>query len=277
MLVLYHDKRGYPIRNPLAVAVSHSEKDERQDKEAEEDHLTQGKHDCEEVENRVLLRGQHVEQPEESSRCGQDQGVAQDKTDSRTPYERGGNASELGAEHGSNDHEENRAYIDVTAHELSQGSIAAGNDDFQEVRSHSDMGCGSDAVHKCRDSNKASADTEKARKRAGADADDDDYPHGYNDPGHMAANDRPQCDALEEKRELADLQLAANGLAFFGEFGDLLVRPVGFDLGIEEKPEHDPNGAGQKRDAREAKVFGKVEQPYSHLNAHHSAADHGQA
>ena len=59
-------------------------------------------------------------------------------------------------------------------------------------------------------------------------------------------------------------------------FADLLLRPVGFNLRVEEKPEHDPDRAGQEGDAREAEGFGVVEQPDSHLNAHHGAADHGE-
>lgn len=42
------------------MAVSHREYDERHDKEAKEDHLAQGENDRKEIEELVLLAGQHI-------------------------------------------------------------------------------------------------------------------------------------------------------------------------------------------------------------------------
>src|SRR5659263_376863 len=138
LVLLYHES-GYPIGNPLAAAESHRKQDQRQDKEAKEDHLTQGEDHRGEVEDFVLMRRQYIDQPEESPYCCQAQGVTQDVADGRAADIGGGNAAKLGAEHGPDDHEEYRDHVHVTADELPEGAVAAGDDDFQQVRSHGDM------------------------------------------------------------------------------------------------------------------------------------------
>ena len=124
------------------MTVSYREYDQRQDKKTKENHLAQGEDHRQEVEESVLLRAQHIDKPKESPRCRQNQGVAQDEADGRAAHERCCDASELGAEHGPDDHEEDRDYVHVTAHVLPQCSIASGNDYLQQVRPHCDMSGG---------------------------------------------------------------------------------------------------------------------------------------
>ena len=143
---------------------------------------------------------QHIDKSKESPGCRQDQGIAQDESDGRAADERGCDTSKLGAEHGPDDHEEDRDYVHVTAHVLPQRPITSGNHYLQKVRAHCDMSRGANTVNQGRDSNEASAYAEEPGKHSGTDADKDDHPHGDDQPRRMTPNDGPQFNALKEKR-----------------------------------------------------------------------------
>ncbi len=159
------------------MTMSHSEIDERQDKQAKEDHLAQGENDRHEVKETVLLSAQHIYESKEGPCCRQNQGIAQNVTDGRAAHKRCGDATNLSSEHGPDYHEEYGNDIHITAHELSQRPVTSRHHDLQKVRSHSDMSCRADYVDKRRHSNKASTYSEESSQHSGANADNNYHPH----------------------------------------------------------------------------------------------------